>query len=82
LSLFKKKRADIFAALQQRCIRQITDEKLEKATAYQLVGMTSLLHDRERLERDQSTHNVGLAEIVRLVHEEGIEFEVRPPGDD
>jgi predicted transcriptional regulator len=63
---FKENRADILAHLQREILAQINVEKLEKATAYQLCGMFSLLYDKERLERGQSTNNIGIwAQVIK-----------------
>lgn len=64
LDKFKKDRADILADKQRQILDAVTDEKIEKATAYQLTGMFSLLYDKERLERGMSTDNVTLVQRI------------------
>jgi len=54
---YKSNRADIFAGLQDRIISKLTDMALEKTPAIQLVTAASILYDKERLERGQSTDN-------------------------
>ena len=65
LKSFKDNRADILAALQAQIVKHITPEKLQKASAYQLTGMMSLLHNQERLERGQSTENIAYADMSK-----------------
>ena len=65
LKSFKDNRADILAALQAQIVKHVTPAKLEKATAYQLTGMMSLLHNQERLERGQSTENIAYADMAK-----------------
>ena len=65
LKSFKDNRADILAVLQAQIVKHITPEKLQKASAYQLTGMMSLLHNQERLERGQSTENIAYADMSK-----------------
>lgn len=68
---FKSARADVLAYQQRRVLNHITDDKLKAASAYQLVGMFSLLHERERLERGQSTQNIAaLSQVISKVNSE------------
>ena len=57
---FKTSRADIFAGLQERILKSITDEAIKKTPAIQLVTAASILYDKERLERGESTSNVSV----------------------
>lgn len=52
---FISNRADILAHQQYRLLSFVTDGKLRKASAYQLIGSAGLLYDKERLERGQAT---------------------------
>jgi len=45
----------------------ITAEKLEKTSARDLEIMRSVAYDKERLERDQSTENIGLVIYERIM---------------
>lgn len=68
---FKNHRADILAGMQAKLLRELDDERLQKASAYQLVGSFGLLYDKERLERGMSTANFSsitadIAEIKRM----------------
>ena len=65
LKSFKDNRADVLSALQAQIVKHITPEKLQKASAYQLTGMMSLLHNQERLERGQSTENIAYADMAK-----------------
>ena len=57
---YKSRRADVFAGLQERILRSLTDEAIKKTPAIQLVTAASILYDKERLERGQSTSNESL----------------------
>ena len=57
---YKKHRADIIGLKSRQILKHMDDAKLEKASAYQLAGMFGILYDKERLERDKSTQNVGM----------------------
>lgn len=57
---YKERRADIFAGLQERILNSITDEAIKKTPAIQLVTAASILYDKERLERGQSTSNESI----------------------
>jgi len=69
LDSYKIHRADILALNGRRLLSHVTDEKLQKASAYQLAGMYGILYDKERLERGQTTANVGYADYTRSVAE-------------
>ncbi len=56
---FKENRADLLSIQQDRLINSLTDADIQKSSAYQKVGMFSLLYDKERLERDKSTSNIA-----------------------
>lgn len=59
LETFKKNRADILAAMQQKILKHVDEEKLKKTPAGSLVLAACQLYDKERLERNQSTANVA-----------------------
>lgn len=73
---YKSNRADIFAGLQDRIISKLTDAALEKTPAIQLVTAASILYDKERLERGQSTDN----QSVIVTHIRDLQSRLR--GDD
>lgn len=66
---YKKHRADILAIRGRRVLNNITDAKLEKASAYQLTGMFGIINQHERLERGESTSNVAYADYTNKVGE-------------
>jgi len=59
LNVYKDHRADILAGLQAKILSHLDDDRLSKASAYQLVGSAGLLYDKERLERGMSTANLA-----------------------
>ena len=63
---YKSRRADVFAGLQERILRSITDEAIKRTPAIQLVTAASILYDKERLERGQSTSNVDVRVTAAL----------------
>lgn len=56
---FKRHRADVFAYTQARIIEAISDKDLATASLQQKATSIGILHDKERLQRDQSTHNLA-----------------------
>ena len=62
---FKKHQADIYSIRRQIIAKKLTDEKLEKMSAYQLVGMDSMTLTNERLIRGESTENIAHIDMVR-----------------
>jgi predicted DNA-binding protein YlxM (UPF0122 family) len=68
LDTYKNHRADILAGLQAKILSNLDEDRLSKASAYQLVGSAMLLHDHERLERNLSTGNLAIihADIAAL----------------
>ena len=65
LTAFKKQEADRYAIRRLRIAKHITDDKLEKMSAYQLVGMDNITLQQERLLRDQSTSNISYLDVVK-----------------
>jgi len=59
VNVYKDHRADILAGIQARLLSHLDDDRLAKASAYQLVGSMGLLYDKERLERGMSTANLA-----------------------
>lgn len=64
---FKSCRADLLALHQQRLLSSLTGDDIKKASAYQRVGMFSLLYDKERLERGETTQNIGYADYTKAL---------------
>jgi ParB-like chromosome segregation protein Spo0J len=63
---YKDQRADSLAGLQVKLLNAIDDDKLKKASAFQLVGSAALLYDKERLERGQAT-SISAVDIRQLI---------------
>lgn len=58
LEAYKTHRGDILAETQRQILSHLTPAKLEKATAYQSVGMLGILYDKERVEEGKSTAHI------------------------
>ena len=67
LDAIKEHRADHLTVISHSVLSSLTGEDIQKASAYQRVGMAGLLHNMERLERGQSTANVAYADMGRSV---------------
>ena len=75
---FKDHQADLYAIRRMRIAKHLTDDKLEKMSAYQLVGMDSVTLNSERLIRGESTSNIAYADMIKakeLVDEKMKAFE-------
>ncbi len=59
LQAIKDNRADTLTVIGDSILTSLNHKDLQKASAYQKVGMAGLLHNMERLERDKSTANVA-----------------------
>ena len=70
---YKSHRADVFAGLQHRLLVSCTDDDIKKAPMGSRVLAAAQLYDKERLELDKSTSNVGVVVdlIKRLQAQEG-----------
>jgi len=64
LKSFKDTKADFLAIQQARILNNLTTEDIKKSSAYQKVGMFSVLHNQERLERGESTSNIAYADLT------------------
>ena len=69
LKSFKDNKADILAVHQSRLLNNLTDEDIKKSSGYQKVGMFSVLHNQERLERGESTQNIAYADLTKNMTE-------------
>ena len=65
--VYKKYRADVLSHAQLRMLSEVTDAKLKKSSARDLVVSAAILYDKERLERDQSTANVSIHADIRAL---------------
>ena len=59
-------RADIFAGLQTRLLKTITNEEITKMQVYPRVVAAGILHEHERWERGQTT-NISMTVMVDLL---------------
>jgi len=66
---FKNNRADVFAGIGMRMLGSITEAKLKKTSAVQLVTGAAILYDKERLERGQATgiNVTALVDVAELL---------------
>ena len=69
LKSFKENKADILAIHQSRLLNNLTTEDIKKSSGYQKVGMFSVLHNQERLERGESTSNIAYADMTKNMAE-------------
>ena len=89
---FKQVRGDTLALYQRKLINSLNTGDIQKASPYQRVGMFGILYDKERLERGQTTENIGymdynqaldqvMRERERLQDELGIDGDTIDVGD-
>lgn len=64
---FKNARADTLAFYQRKLLNSIDKGSIEKCSAYQRVGMFGILYDKERLERGETTQNIGYADYTKAL---------------
>lgn len=57
---YKEHRADVLAGLQVKALSNLDETRLKAASALQLVTATGILYDKERLERGQTSANIGV----------------------
>ena len=62
---FKANQADLLSIRRMRIAKFLTDDKLDKMSAYQLVGMDSMSLNSERLIRGESTSNIAYADMIK-----------------
>jgi CRISPR/Cas system CSM-associated protein Csm2 small subunit len=68
---FKAHRADVFAGLQHRILKNITDEEIKKAPLQVKMMSVGIAYDKERLERGESTENIGIVgKLIREIRDE------------
>ena len=65
LESYKNHRADILAGIQTKILKHIDEDRLKKASAFQLVGSLGLLYDKERIERGLSNGDQPIMVIIR-----------------
>ena len=64
LPVFKENRADIFAIHQQRLLNSLSDDDIRKIPPGSRFTGVGILYDKERIERNLSTSNIGIHEMV------------------
>lgn len=64
LATYKEYRADVFASKQVEVINQLDTEKLQQASALQLITGLGILYDKERLERGQASAIIDVRAAV------------------
>lgn len=64
LSLYKRHRADILAMMQRRLLNSLTVSEIKEMSGRDRVVSYGILYDKERLERGQSTANIGVHTLV------------------
>jgi hypothetical protein len=57
---YKRCRADILAGMQHRLLSSVTPEDIQKTPVGSRILAVAQLYDKERLERNQTTSNVGI----------------------
>lgn len=67
---YKEHRSKILAGYQERILRSIDEESLEKASLKDKIISMSILYDKEALEEGRATANVSFAGIVGLIEKE------------
>ena len=65
LITFKQQEAERYAIRRLRIAKHLTDDKMEKMSAYQLTGMDAMTLTNERLIRGQSTENVAYQDDLK-----------------
>jgi hypothetical protein len=65
---YKRHRADLLAGLQDKLLASITNEDIQKAPMGSRVLAAAQLYDKERLELDKSTSNVGvMVDLIKRI---------------
>jgi predicted DNA-binding protein YlxM (UPF0122 family) len=72
LENFRKRRADIFAGLQDKILNTVSVKDIKDASVLQRVTAAGILYDKERLETGKTTANIGtlIARIQDIQREE------------
>ena len=66
IDTFRRKRADVFARVQQIMLQYITPAKMEKASLSQLILAFGLMYDKERMEQGKPTEHVAHAHLQKM----------------
>jgi hypothetical protein len=66
IDVFRQKRADVLARVQQILFQYITPEKLKKASLSQLIMAIGLMFDKERVETNKPSEYVAHAHLNKM----------------
>jgi len=66
---FKAIKGDTLAIYQRKLLNSLSNADIQKASPYQRVGMFGILYDKERLERGQTTENIGYMDYNRALEQ-------------
>lgn len=73
---YRKHRGDVFSVLQSMLLKSVDEDTIKKMSGLQRITGAGILYDKERLEGDKSTENIGisahmknLADIQRKIKE-------------
>lgn len=66
IDTFRRKRADVFARVQQIMLQYITPAKMERASLSQLILAFGLMYDKERMEQGKPTEHVAHAHLSKM----------------
>ena len=69
LEHFKKHRGDVFAFLQSKILNSIDIDEIKELNPYQRIIGASILFDKERLHRGESTENVNIHQLTATIEE-------------
>jgi hypothetical protein len=67
INSFKEHRADIIAGIQERLLSSVTEADIQKSPMGSRVLAACQLYDKERLERGQTTQNIGA--LIGMIHQ-------------
>jgi len=73
LTGYKQYRADVLAGIQDNILSTIDADVIDKASLRDRIIATGVLYDKERLERNLSTANIALADIVERIDSEDLQ---------
>jgi len=76
LQTIKDNRADTLTVISDTILNSLTADDIKKATIGTKVTTYGILYDKERLERGQTTANVGYADYTRDMRELDKEIDV------
>jgi predicted DNA-binding protein YlxM (UPF0122 family) len=67
LETYKDRRAEVLAGLQDKILKTVDDASIKDASVLQKVTAFGILYDKERLERGQTTQNIGA--LIGMIHQ-------------